>query len=746
MSLESSPVNKTGTPKHALSIVLLVMLVFLVINILELSGFSIPLGTDGLIKYWPVGESLHNSTNVSDFLKMLTSGVMGEDKFSPVSKILGYVLYAPDRDPVTFIQGFAILTFLLTFLGMALSVYLIWTDWVRVIIFVALVSFNFSLIGDNLIAPLHSPGICIATWSFFLFCHYLKRQKILSFVLSMLLLMTSMVTSESSFLLIPLFITVTLLFDWPNRRKIRLQKKIWIGVITVLMITPYLIFHYQLYGTLLPGTRVGQMQLFDGPATILVGKLFGIMNFSEPLTLKLTYASKMLVMLFSNWFYGLLRAASDASFFEFFVVSTLGAVFVVVVLRRQLYSPAGKAFMIALVLMIGAVIYTWRYGVGIWMFVGLIANIVLADILAVVFLKFSERIHCGSIIRQIYLIPIIFIPPLILINFYVSPYTNTKFEREYKTKGKEELAGYRAINEANSKLLVVRLPDAEPIDYHAIQFWMGNKMFHGQPALVYFEKWHEMLFNNMYVETHYNNEDKPYDYYREALTALSSKDVAVVLQGKDAYTRIFGRGSGNKLFRTSIFDSSSPQKIAILLPDLDQRYKMYSGLEISLSFSGSEPQVVRIAYGDENIEFGKRGGEIIFRVDDYSQPNWLEIIVEPDPGDYSLIIEGNMISYEEHDKEDRREQYSIVLKSETEPWRYVLSSGNVDNGRAGIDWEIVGTVSTGRTEVIEPLIAHLEDTDVFQGKYLSYDRKRKNRKNGELKINVKESREVVFLR
>ncbi len=111
MSLESISVNKPELGKYALISVLLVLLAVMAINILLLSDFSMPLGTDGLIKYWPVGESLHKSVDVVDFLTILTSGFMGEDKFSPVSKLLGYALYAPDRNPVTSFKRLLVLTF-----------------------------------------------------------------------------------------------------------------------------------------------------------------------------------------------------------------------------------------------------------------------------------------------------------------------------------------------------------------------------------------------------------------------------------------------------------------------------------------------------------------------------------------------------------------------------------------------------------------------------------------------------------
>jgi hypothetical protein len=721
---------------------IVVILVLLTINLFNLNIFTPSLGTDPLVLLWPVGQQLANSNEFSNFLKILFSGSMGEDHIFAIKNIFAYLIYSDERDLLLTVRIYSITVFLFTLLGMCISCYVLWRDWTRLTILLTLLAANISLFSENVIGPSAAGGILIATWSFCFLCIFLKHQKPMFLYMSTLTLMLAILATETSFILIPLFLILVASLYTHNGDTSKYWGMAKSGLTIVMATLPYFLIHYKIFGTIMPASRIGVIRQasYDGIGTEFILRILNSVEMSELMELRIVYFLKMLVMLLSSWFFGIFRTAFEYGLIQFFGLMALVTSFMIVVIKYRSYSYTGAILLVALGAMTSLIFYTTRYGAGLWMFAGLIANMCLADVLATLYSSISKRIHPGLEKKHGYLASLFLIPMLLSINSYAKPHD--RLEQHFVRKSNQDYAGYRAIGGPNNKLVIIRLPDGDHTLYHPIQFWMGNKMYHGEPALVYFEKSNEMLFRDMFVETHYNPSNQEFDYFREAATSLSSQGPAVLLRDSNTYTRIYGHGSGGKLFRSGMFRGIGTQPIRIYLPDLSQRFHNYSDLTVRLLFDRKAPKVKSISYGGRETSFTTFGSEIIFQSNDYRQSNILRVDIGP--SDVRLLeIEGWFKTFSEKEKLSTELMSGFQLRSDTEPWRYWIVP---DTNNTVPGWNVVGTLSTGINQNIKLLAQSLGDNDPFQINYISFDQNREKRETGSRKIETNTMRDILITR
>jgi len=722
-------------------VALIVTLSTLAINLLTLNGYQSSLGTDTFVLLWPIGRALGNSGSLFEVFEILISGYMGEDHLFPVLNIFAYIIFEEGRDPVLAIRVFALTVYIFTILGMGLAVYVLWRDLSRLTIFLALVACNITLFSDNVIGPHHSIGILIATWSFCFLCLFLNTKNNWFLFLSTLLLVLSTMASETSFILIPFYLVLIKFLRVDGTASLNSTRKIWASFLVCATTVPYFLTHYIIYGTLLPRSRHGAVEFIHGPATDVMLDLLSNFALNDYMAQNLVYSTKLIISLFSIWVFGIFRTAYDAGMVQFVVIIVLITCFVLVIHRWRIYSHTGAVLVISLFSMIAAIVYTARYGHGLWMFAGLILNIAIADVLAVCYLRISKNKILRLTNQHGYFSSILLVPLLLSVNSYTDPHAN--LEKVYGKKQQEEYAGYRAINQSNDKLVVIRLPDATPTMYSPMQFWMGNKMYHGEPALVYFKKWNEMGFRNMYIETHYNLHSRPFEYFREGVTKLSAHNVAVVLQDNNMYTRIFGPGNKGKIFRSGVFGQGRKQRFNIYLPNLDQTFEKYEELEIRLLFENKDPIIESISYGGKKVLFKQNNNTLYFRTKDYRLSNTL-ILETKNFGTRVIEIEGQLNSFVERYGIDSKSNGGFVLRSGVEPWRYAVTA--TGRRKEMKEWDIWGTLSAGFVQNIVPLATYLDNANVFYVDYSSYNRNREHREIDQVKINTDESQGILIAR
>jgi hypothetical protein len=685
-------------------LLLIVAITVLGIGLYKLQAFSPALGSDSLIFYWPIGKALTETENLSQVISLLFSKYMGEDHLWPLLNGFAYFVYQFGTAPVPAVKMLGVILVSLTVLMMATSVYWLWRDWLKVGVFVVCLSSNVALIGDNVIAPMHALGIALCAGSFCMFCYALKQASKNGMYIAVFILTLATFASETTFIAIPLMLV--LINFLPKKGEALCSRTIQLQLSFGMLLSciPYMVSHYIVFETFLPGSRIDSVPYYSGPGTESLSGFLNHFPVGEETITRAVVLGKTAFMLWSNWFFGLLRVAYDHGGTTLFLVVGFVSILLGLSIRMRVLSRYGIVLAAGLLISYCGIIYTARYGAGIWMFPGLIANLIFADILTNTIrrLDIGWQLNGKRVVQVV--APFLMIPVFAMANSFANPWSI--YKKDFLGKERELEAAYIALNEPIKKLILIRMPDSRPTHYSANQFWMGNQMFHGKDALVWFKDQNEMFFKDAYVESYFNYSGMAFKDLAGPITKLASKSVAVIVETNNLVARLYGQGMGRKIFRAGVIEGRQARSFDIYLPDLAKKYRVMPEIEFILQYEEADPDAREVLFNGASVEFASIGSKVKFTTKNYDSDNILEVKTS-DRQNRLIYIEGQAMKFDEIETDNKLGLEFVRISAPDEPWRLFIKP---NEPKGGNDWHISSTISIGDHKLPKPLSMLLGET------------------------------------
>jgi hypothetical protein len=705
---------KQGIKLHEMLLIIMSVVV-LGIGVLKLQAFSPPLGSDALIIHWPMGKALTEAEDLSQVISLLFSKYMGEDLIWPLHNGLAYFVYQFGSAPVSAVKMLSIILVTLTIFMMATSVFWLWRDWLKVGVFVVCLSSNIALIGDNVIAPTHLFGIFLCTCSFCMFCYALRRGSKKGIYVSVIMLISATLASVSSFIAIPLMLV--LINFLPKKGEALCSRTIQLRLSFVMLLSciPYMASHYIVFETFLPGSRIDGVAHYSGPGTESLSGFLNHFPVGEAAITRTVVLGKTAFMLLSNWFFGLFRAAYDHGGTMLSLVVGFVSVLLGLSIRMRVVSRYGIVLAVGLLISCCGIIYTARFGAGIWMFPGMIANLIFADILtnSIRRLDIGWQLNRKRVVQVV--APFLMIPVFAVANSFANPWSI--YKNDFRGKERELEAAYIALNEPIKKLILIRMPDSRPTHYSPFQFWMGNQMFHGKDALVWFKDQNEMFFKDAYVESYFNYSGMAFKDLARPITKLVSKSVAVIVETNNLVARLYGQGMGRKIFRAGVIEGRQARSFDIYFPDLAKKYHVMPEIEFILQYEEADPDVREVLFNGASIEFASIGSKVKFTTKNYDNDNILEVKTS-DRQNRLIYIEGQAVKFDEIETDNKLGLEFVRISAPDEPWRIFIKP---DEPKGGNDWYISSTISIGDHKLPKPLSMLLGETGLVRLRVVSLE-------------------------
>jgi hypothetical protein len=455
----------------------------------------------------------------------------------------------------------------------------------------------------------------------------------------------------------------------------KIKEAITVYLIMFLLFFPYVAIHYSLYGHLLPPSRTSLFLSGQG---------------------HLSFYASMVAGLFTNWYYdidfkGIFLNYGTYVRMIFIVLLTLA---IYGIYRFRLLSGTGIALFFACLSQILFILYTGRREAGMWVLAGIISWMISVDIIyltAKKILKEERRVRTVVYFSIAVIIPFLFThntgaQPLLPAELY--------YHRHYESSQ----AAYRAIDENADRIVLLRLPGAEPL-MHPMAFWMGNKIYHKEPGFGFYPEYNIITFKNMNIESHENPEERIFEHFRPFLVPRPGNEEVVVVKDRNSFSRIFLDSRSAIISRTAVIPYAPHDYFLIRYPMLSTYNTKSKHIEIKLTFSKRSVDIEKIRYGKSEITHWKSSdGTISFISDDLSSENPLTIT----PRNPALRVEFIEVRFPEGSPRilgnaDRIPDKKIDIVAE-KPCRYLISL-STDGSK------IAGTLDAGKSLSFSPMFA-----------------------------------------
>lgn len=683
--------------------------------LIQTAAYFVPLGYDGVIYVWPVGKVMAEASSLKEFSIALISSFLGEDHLSPVNNLYGYFCYllAPNH-PSLILNITSKLTYLTVVILSLVVVYNLWKDKLRLLIFFLFLTFNLSMTWQNQLHPgvlslyMIAPLLCL-----FLLHRFIENNGRISLLLFALGFFILTFSFETAFVGIPLLAVYALLRTWNKKiapdEKIKGLLKIYILMFVSFL--PYILIHYKLYGTPIPSSRT----------SLIVGN-GGYLGY-------LMHYAKLFAFLISDWLFDIpryifLSTAPVVMAVLLLLGTSLAALFIYSAYKFRLLSQIGVCLFVALLFQLLCVLYTGRADPGMWTLVGLIFWMVMTDVIVTAFKKLRVKQDNRYTFNRTLLFVSVAVPFLALINQTVQPLKRA--ESHYRRPYQSSQAAYKAIAEGAERIVVIRLPDAEEL-MHPMAFWLGNRIYNGQPSLVLYPEYHQLLFKNMNIEYHNNPNYRPFSYFSQFLIPKPGDNEIVVIKNRNLYSRLFLDSNNQKITRAGVIPDSPADFFTLNFPDLSQYNRQATELEFTLTFSSTPNDLKKIFYGGEEIakwsildktisfstkNLSKENNLIIQRASKKSQLELIE--VEFPSNSPSRFIENSPIPGKK-----------ISLATSENPCRYKIE-GSLDIHK---DFGIYGTLDAQKT-----ISFRILNNNPRELTFQSFETNRKEQKTGKIDL------------
>ena len=497
--------------------------------------FITPYGHDEVITVWPIGNALSESS-FQNFPKLLIASFLGEDHLFPVSNFVSYLVYSSELDPIVTIGIVAKIIYIAILVVTGFLVNFLYGDRLKTILALGLIISNQALVFINQTHNIvHNLSIFFSIFGFYIVTKYIltKRNKYLIFIWLFFLL--GSFSFESFFIAYAVAIFFSLyqihLSDDIKKDKVWIIAKLFSTLF--LSLAPYFIIHYQLYGSILPTTRLG----ISGEGQQLITAILAG------------------VQVLNDWLYGLPKHLFLNPYHAFVVFPVLGLILFIVRNKVDLFKNRNtNALLFSSTLSVFVIMYTGRYHPGMWLFSGIKFIVAFSDIIKSTVEKFKISV------RDKHFVFIFLIVSIAIINYVTGPYDN--LVRFYKEINRTSNAAYDVLGSSANKIVVVRLRDAPDL-VHPIAFWIGNQIYHQSPVLSYFPNHNILRMKNMYIERYSNANNKSFSFFESLLEDYSGES-KVLFKDLNLYFTFPDKGSNNVVYHGSVF--SKP---------VDGAYKVY---------------------------------------------------------------------------------------------------------------------------------------------------------------------------
>ena len=579
---------------------ILVITVFLTFfyYLVDAFAFSMPHGYDEIITAWPIGRALSEST-LQDFPRTLMASFLGEDHLFPVTNFVSYLIYSSKFDPISTISIATKVIYVAWLAVTAILVNLLYSNKLKTVVAVgfllanqALIFYNATFnISFNLVIFFSVLGIYFVT-------KYIltRNSKFLIYTYLVVLLGTfSFENFFATYSVIMLFASYKIYFlNETNRNKFWIVSKI--AFVLCIALLPYLVLHYDQYGTIIPGSRLE------------------ITGDGNPLKNSLLVGARIL----NDWFYGIPKYSFSNYSSALLAIFPISIFIFIIRHKIDLFSNQNtNALMFSSILTLPICMFTGRYFPGLWTFVGIIFVIAFSDIIVRTMGKLL-RTDSG---RAGWLTALIL--SLLFFNLKAQPFQHRS--NDYRNVNESSIVAFKLIDYGSKQLTLVRLPGAEELS-HPIAFWIGNQIYHKRPGLSYFKDYNILRMSDMFIESYKNSENKMFSFFEGFLNKRTHNGL-ILFKTRNVFFTFDGGKSNSVIFRASSLPNSPSDFYEIYLPQFVSTVSTKNKLTIELELGQTISNLDKLIYGGKRVlNFNVDGNKVIFYTDDYSSPNRISIV------------------------------------------------------------------------------------------------------------------------
>ncbi len=562
------------------------------------SRFLLPLGDDGIIVTWPAGYWIYQLPWYQ-IPKLLSASFLGEDHLMPGMYLLGYTLQQLPLRPEIAVN----LSDKISFIGVILCCFAVatslWGSYSKALLFLAFVIPNTAMTwrlmgfagGFNLTA-------CAVYAALYLYLQHLKHPRAKSALVFSATFILMTFSHEVAFIGLPLFAILTLFQAELSSLKNRLRLLVVNGTWLITLFTPYLITHYNIYGTILPKSRTGILAqgnpiglvlrglfstwsewLFDIPKIVLRSGI-GYQRWETEMATNLVWPA------FFSQSIGYLAVA---------IISIAAALASKYVIQKQLVSWSGKLLWLALVLQNLLMVYTGRFEDGLWIIAGITFWLAVTDLVFNALTK-GEQIIARSMQQKVATASFGFLGTGILLGFIVQPFNQAQIR--YLEPYLSTMAAYRAIGEDTDQFTLVRLRPSTEF-FHPTAFWIGHNIFWGHPGLWYHGQQSTLYPRNMAIHTYTNSSPNAFQEILVHQTRSLQNHAVLLFEDQNLFFRLFLDAANPQILRVVPIPGNDSQTFAIRLPYVKPNSETTKPLRYVLTFD-------RPLVGDQNILFAGR--------------------------------------------------------------------------------------------------------------------------------------------
>jgi hypothetical protein len=562
-------------------------------------NFIVPYGSDEVIQVWPIGYALSESS-FQNFPQVLTASFLGEDHLFPVGNFLSYLIYSSKLDPIATIGIVAKIIYIAILAVTGLLVNFLYADRLKTILVLGLIISNQALVFINQTHNIvNNLSVFFSIFGFYIVVKYILTRKNKYLIFIWFLFLLGSFSFESFFITyaVAVFFSLYQIYLSDEIKK----DKIWIIVrlfsTLFLSLIPYLAIHYQLYGSILPATRVdaaGESQ------QLITAALAG-------------------VQVLNDWLYGLPKHLFLNPYHAFVAFPVLGLILFIVRNKVDLFKNRNtNALLFSSILSVFVIMYTGRYHPGMWSFSGILFIVAFSDIIKNTVENF--RIN----LRGEHFVFIFFIVFIAVINYVTKPYNN--LVHFYKEINRTSNAAYNVLGSSVNKIVVVRLPNAPDL-VHPIAFWIGNQIYHQSPGLSYFPDHNILRMKNMYIERYSNaNNNKSFSFFESLLEDYRGES-KVLFKDLNLYFTFPDKDSNGVVYHGSVFSKPIDGAYKVYIPKYFRNLSSDVQLNVDVILDNPALQSYQLMYGGKlQSNSTISGNKLSFVTDDFSSPNEITII------------------------------------------------------------------------------------------------------------------------
>jgi len=667
--------------------------------LLKSCKYFMPLGDDGVIYMWPAGYWMAQGSFL-DFFKVAISSFLLEDHLGPIQNVLGYLSFLLSSDPAFILNIFAKVQFVVLACSAFLVIYELWKDHNRVLLFALFFVMNLPMTWRNMVFPIaYTPASIFSFISFYFFLRYLRTKTKKDFLFMSIFFVTGILTFEVFFVSFPLFLVFGLYDVWSQKQNSVRQKFFHMakmGGMFAGLVSSYFLIHYLAQGTFMPGSRLGIFTQGVSP---------------------LSYYARMITATFSEWFFDIpkfvlsqfvmgagwkdaitstsgmpVALMKGTALLPLLLLGALGVGAVFCIFRFKLISKTAWLLIGAFCLQILFILFTGRYEDGMWTSVGIVLWMIIVDILySALTRNVTDK---ETILKRVGYFILIVLPFLVVLNFLTNSFKLS--EDRYGQFYRRTQAGYLAANEDADNIVITRLGEV-PKDLSLGAFWIGNKIYHKGPGLTFYPDKLMLHVKNFYMESYPNPGNKDFESFRKLLKVSPGKNVVVLAEDQNAWTRFYLNASNRPILRVApvAFDLHKNNRFQIHLFDLKDYSYAIENLRFVLKFD-RQPKNVGLRYANKEIGSWSFLDDttISFTTEDYSFNNELLVV-----GDEAHLLTMEVLIEGKKMEKDSAAPQTLSISNASSKDSCDFSYRSADGERI-----FIGSVDPLETKTIMPLV------------------------------------------